>query len=53
MHIEWQTLIAVGIVLVTLAIFVIRLLKPKPKGGCGHDCGCGKQPDPIKAHRHD
>ncbi len=42
MHIDWQTLAAAGIVLVTLAIFVARLIRPKKKSGCGKDCGCGK-----------
>jgi FeoB-associated Cys-rich membrane protein len=39
---NWQTLIAVGIVLATLVIFVIRLVLTKNKSGCGHDCSCGK-----------
>ena len=42
MHIDWQTLAAAGIVLVTLAIFLVRLIRPKKKSGCGKDCGCGK-----------
>ena len=39
---DWQTLTAAGIVIVTLTIFLIRLALPKKKSGCGHDCGCGK-----------
>lgn len=39
---EWQTLTAAGIVVVTLTIFLVRLARPKKKSGCGHDCGCGK-----------
>lgn len=39
---DWQTLTAVAIVGITLAIFLIRTLRPKKKSGCGHDCGCGK-----------
>lgn len=43
---DWQTLTAAGIVTVTLAIFVVRLLRPKKKSGCGHHCGCGKPDKP-------
>lgn len=39
---DWQTLTAAGIVIVTLTIFAIRLILPKKKSSCGHDCGCGK-----------
>jgi hypothetical protein len=39
---DWQTLTAAGIVVVTLTIFLVRLARPKKKSGCGHDCGCGK-----------
>jgi hypothetical protein len=41
---HWQTYIAVGIVILTLTIFLVRLARPKKKGGCGHNCGCGKKP---------
>jgi hypothetical protein len=46
MALHWQSIIAVGIVVVTLTVFLLRLVRPKPKGGgsCGHDCGCGKRP---------
>ena len=43
---DWQTLTAAGIVIGTLAIFLIRLALPKKKPGCGHDCGCGKNKQP-------
>jgi hypothetical protein len=39
---DWQTLTAAGIVVITLTIFLVRLARPKKKSGCGHDCGCGK-----------
>ena len=42
MTFDWQTLTAAGIVVITLAIFVARLTRPKKKSGCGKDCGCGK-----------
>jgi hypothetical protein len=42
MNIDWQTALAVGIVTITLTIFIHRLMRPKKKSGCGHDCGCGK-----------
>ena len=39
---NWQTIIALAIVLITLVIFVARFAFAKNKPGCGHDCGCGK-----------
>ncbi len=45
MNIDWQTLAAAGVVIVTLAIFLVSLSRPKKKSGCGHDCGCGKPKD--------
>ena len=39
---DWQTLTAVGIVIITLVIFLVRLARPKKKSSCGKDCGCGK-----------
>jgi hypothetical protein len=41
---DGQTYIAAGIVIVTLVVFLVRLVRPKRKGGCGHHCGCGKKP---------
>jgi hypothetical protein len=42
MTFDWQSLTAAGIVTLTLAIFISRLVRPKKKAGCGKDCGCGK-----------
>lgn len=39
---NWQTVVALAIVVITLTIFVVRLTKPKSKRDCGHNCGCGK-----------
>ncbi len=39
---EWQTLIAAGIVVLTLTIFLVRLAGPRSKSGCGHGCDCAK-----------
>jgi hypothetical protein len=39
---HWQTLLALGIVSITLVIFTVRLLMPKKKSACGKGCGCGK-----------
>jgi hypothetical protein len=41
---HWQSIAAIGIVTITLLVFVICLVRPKKRGGCGHDCGCGKKP---------
>jgi hypothetical protein len=44
MQLEWQTVVALVIVAATLTLFIVRLAKPKSKGGnCGHSCGCGKK----------
>lgn len=40
---DWQTLTASGIVVMTLTIFLVRLARPTKKSGCGHDCGCNKK----------
>ena len=46
MHSDWQTLTAAGIVIVTLAFFLVRLARPKKKSGCGHGCDCKKYDKP-------
>jgi hypothetical protein len=41
---DWQSYTAIGIVIVTLLIFLMRLARAKP--GCGQGCDCGeKTPD--------
>lgn len=40
---DWQTTIAIGIVALTLTIFLVRLARPRKKRGCGHGCDCGKK----------
>jgi len=37
---HWQTTVALAAVFLTLLVFLIRMARPRPKGGCGHDCGC-------------
>jgi hypothetical protein len=40
---EWQTLTAAGIVVLTLTIFLVRLARrPRGNSGCDHGCGCEK-----------
>jgi hypothetical protein len=39
---EWQSLIAAGIVVLTLTVFLVRLARPRRKSSCGHGCDCGK-----------
>ncbi len=41
---DWQTYTALGIVAITLVVFLVRLTRPKKKRGCGHGCDCGKKP---------
>ncbi|MFT3992532.1 MAG: hypothetical protein QM680_14115 [Luteolibacter sp.] len=43
MNLDWQTIAALGIVLITLSIFTVRFFRPKARKSCGHDCGCGKK----------
>jgi hypothetical protein len=41
---DWQSYTAIGIVTITLVIFLVRMAQPKKKGGgCDHGCGCGKK----------
>jgi hypothetical protein len=42
---DWQSLVAVSVVLVTALVLVtgfVRRLRSSPKGGCGGGCGCVK-----------
>jgi hypothetical protein len=44
---DWQTYTALGVVAITLAIFVHSLFfKKKSKTSCGHNCGCGSNKKP-------
>jgi len=43
---DWQAYTAIGIVNLTLVIFLVRLARPKKKSACGHGCGCDKTPKP-------
>ncbi|MEN9974164.1 MAG: hypothetical protein RLZZ282_170 [Verrucomicrobiota bacterium] len=40
---DWQPPIAALIVIVTLAIFLVRCVRPRKRQGCSHDCRCGKK----------
>ncbi|MBK1881201.1 FeoB-associated Cys-rich membrane protein [Luteolibacter pohnpeiensis] len=42
MTLDWQSIVALTIVFLTLAAFIIRALSRKKKPGCGKNCGCGK-----------
>jgi hypothetical protein len=45
---DWQSYIALGIVTLTLGIFIYRLLSRKrPEKSCGKNCSCapGKKPE--------
>jgi len=38
---DWQSYTAIGIVGITLVVFVYRLKSPgRSKSGCGKNCGC-------------
>jgi hypothetical protein len=39
---DWQTLAAAGIVVLTLTVFLVRLARPRGRSGCDHGCGCDK-----------
>lgn len=40
---DWQSFAALGIVGVTLAVFIHRLKSPRRvKSGCGKSCGCDR-----------
>jgi len=40
---DWQEIIVIAIVIVTITVFLVRLAKPRGKASCGKDCGCGKK----------
>jgi len=42
MNTDWQSLAAGAVVCVTALIFLVRMARPRPGGGCGGNCGCGK-----------
>ncbi len=37
---HWQTIVAFAIVAFPVAIFALRLTRPKKKSGCGGGCDC-------------
>jgi len=39
MNLDWQSLTALALVLLTAALLLRRMLRPK-RGGCGGGCGC-------------
>ena len=45
---NWQTVAALAIVAVVIAIFAIGLARPKGKSGCGGGCDCaGNRPTSV------
>jgi hypothetical protein len=45
---DWQGLAAIGVVVLTLVVFLFRLARQGPKSGCGGRCGCrmkNRKPD--------
>jgi hypothetical protein len=40
MNSDWQTLAAGAVVVITALIFLVRLARRRPGGGCGGHCGC-------------
>lgn len=41
---NWQTIAALGVVALTLAIFAFRMIRPPKKSGCGGGCDCAGEP---------
>ena len=39
---DWQSIAAVLVVALTLAVFLLRMARPRPKSRCGRRCACGK-----------
>ena len=39
---DWQSPISLGIVLATLAVFILRAIRRRPRGTCGHGCACSR-----------
>ena len=42
MNADWQTLAAGAVVAITALIFLVRMARPVPGGGCCGNCGCKK-----------
>jgi hypothetical protein len=42
MHPDWQSLAAGAVVAITALIFLVRMARPRPGGGCCGNCGCKK-----------
>ena len=40
---NWQTVTALAVVGGTIAIFAVKLLRPRKSRSCGGDCGCSLQ----------
>jgi hypothetical protein len=46
---DWQTLAAAAVVVLTLVVFLVRLGRPRRKPGCGNRCGCdSKKHKPLE-----
>ncbi|MEI7953841.1 MAG: FeoB-associated Cys-rich membrane protein [Verrucomicrobiota bacterium] len=45
MNLDWQSLIALAVVLLAAAWLLRRLLRPQ-RAGCAGGCGCGGPPRP-------
>jgi hypothetical protein len=39
---NWQSIIALAIVVLTAVIFIVSAAKKRRKPGCGGGCGCAK-----------
>jgi len=42
MNENWQSIAAIAVIIVTVALFIVRAVKRRKKPGCGGSCGCGK-----------
>lgn len=42
MNADWQTLAAGAVVAITALIFLVRMARSVPGGGCCGNCGCKK-----------
>ncbi|HEY8990520.1 MAG TPA: hypothetical protein VIM46_00960 [Luteolibacter sp.] len=48
--IDWQTIVALSVVTLTLVVFYIRLSRMKKGTRCGHNCGCDHSRTIEKLH---
>ncbi|NNC89717.1 MAG: hypothetical protein HKN82_14775 [Akkermansiaceae bacterium] len=48
---HWQSVASLGVVALTVLLFIRGLTRRKARPGCGGHCGCGVKPRDVAAPR--